>query len=273
VVGLLGRKHTVWWERAQFSQFLNFTPVAPYILYWHAASGTMQLGKWGEHITAANYQSKMLCFKFGSVVGMDWNGDFTTANIKFNPMTTPSSVTNDWATVPYYSTADWNAGRKDVSASTYHTAANVKAGKGDPCKLVGMTVTDIRNGATDNHAWRLPLRENNQTFVGSSTNQFAGSDYYIWTPNGENATNPGVGILHKGTANDAQLPAAGLRMYGTGEVIESGIAGRYWNSEITLDEAAVLHGYRFAFDSASVQLFGHSHATDMAFAVRCVPQS
>jgi hypothetical protein len=252
--------------KIQFSQFSQFiTPTAPYILYWHEASNTMQLGKWGEHITAANYQSKMLCFKFGGVVGMDLNGigAFTTDVIKFNPMTTPASVTNDWDTVPVYASTDYP---KNVSDNTYHTAANVKAGKGDPCKLVGLTIAQIKAGAIDNGKYRLPTNADNQDFIGTTDRKPAGSAYFIYTPNGENAANPAVATFPLGTAQGASLPCAGARnIYG--EVYSQGSYGHYWSSTASSGTAAYdifLYGSNASPSNSGTLL--------NAFPVRCVPQ-
>jgi hypothetical protein len=228
----------------------------------------MQLGKWGEHITKDNYQSKMLVFKFGGVVGMDWNGDFTTANIKFNP-TVAVTLTDDYSTVPSYSTADWNANRKDVSASTYHNLANIKAGKGDPCKLIGLTVAQIKAGQIDSKAWRLPTMEDNQKFVGSEIAQPDGEGNYIWTPNGENATNPPVGTVLNGTANGAVLPVVGWRSPDpSGAVSAQGIHGHFWSST-PMDDS---NGHRLYWWAGYINPSYGSVYTH-GYPVRCVPQS
>jgi uncharacterized protein (TIGR02145 family) len=224
----------------------------------------MQLGAWGDQITAANYKTKMLCFKFGSVVGMDLNSTaFSTANIKFNPMTTPSSVTN-WATVPVYVSTDY---LKNVSDASYHYKANVLAGKGDPCKLVGLTIAQIKAGAIDNRSYRLPTRVDNSDFVGSGGLQEPGSEYYTWTPNGENATNPSVGTILKGTANGAQFPASGYRSV-EGEVWDQGRASFFWTSRL-YDETSAHHMYigREYVQTSAYTAFQYGHP------VRCVPQS
>jgi hypothetical protein len=227
----------------------------------------MRLGTWGNQITAANYQSKMLCFKFGSVVGMDLNtGAFTTANIKFNPMTTPASVTN-WATVPLYANADYTAGVTNISASNWHNVANMKAGKGDPCKLVGLTVEQIRAGSIDNGEYRLPTNADNQSFVGSASTQDTGSAYYSWTTNGSNATNPGVGTILLGTAKGARLPALGVREEG---MYFQGTHGYYLSS---MSSSSTNRYCLFANPTGVTPAAEHANYASLAFAVRCVPQS
>jgi hypothetical protein len=229
----------------------------------------MQLGKWGNQITAANYKTKMLCFKFGSVVGVDLNGTaFSTANIKFNP-TVGVTISSTYSTVPSYTAADYTAGVTNVSATNYHTAANVKLGKGDPCKLVGLTVAQVKAGVIDNKSYRLPTTAENVAFVGSSEIQPTGSDYYTWIPNGENATNPGVGILHKGTANGTKLPAAGGRYQPDGEVVTQGLWGMYRAS--TTDGTS---GDRLRIYVASLSPSGaNNDGYTRGYPVRCVPQS
>jgi hypothetical protein len=270
---MTGYTTPVFTKALQFSQFLKtniINPTHPYILYWDATTNTMQLGTWGEHITAANYQSKMLCFKFGSVVGMDLNGTaFSTANIKFNPTVGvtitgygTNSTNGEANMVPGFTAADYTAGIRNVSATTYHHKTNVLAGKGDPCKLVGMTVTDIRNGATDNHAWRLPTNKENQDFVGSPDYQATGSAYFVYTTG-----TPAVGTFPSGTANGAKLPAAGWRNFSSGNVGAAGINGFYWSST-----SHGTYANELLFVTTEIRP-SHTNAFAHGFAVRCVPQS
>jgi hypothetical protein len=252
--------------KIQFSQFLMPTltnPTAPYILYFDAASNTMQLGAWGNQITAANYQSKMLWFKFGGVVGFDLNDTaFSTDVIRFNPMSTPASITN-WASVPFYTTEDWDADRKDVSASTYHHKTNVLAGKGDPCKLVGLTIKQIQAGTVDNGRFRLPTLKENQDFVGSPDNQTTGSAYYSWTTG-----SPGVGTMYLGTAKGFQLPTPGHYL-NDGTVDFKGSHGIYWSSTAS---STVLRGYCLFVNSNYISS-SYWELVGRGFSVRCVPQS
>jgi hypothetical protein len=209
----------------------------------------------------------MLCFKFGSVVGVDLNGNFTTDNIKFNPMTNPASVTNDWATVPYYSNADLNAGITNVSVDAYHHKTNVLAGRGDPCKLVGLTITQIRAGTIDNGKYRLPTHADNVTFVGSPESQEPGSEYFIYTPNGTNAENPAVATFPLGETKGAQLPAVGRGGYNDGSVT-SATGALYSTSHIGSDG----HFNYLRFDPTILWVNNNGTYSGAAFPVRCVPQ-
>ncbi|MDR1671713.1 MAG: hypothetical protein LBR57_04260, partial [Alistipes sp.] len=137
----------------------------------------------------------MAHFKFGSVVGFDMTGNFTSGQmtaIRFNPTNTTwtsygSDATSGTGIIPGFDTSDYETGLRDVSASTYHNSTNVPLGKGDPCRLVGLTVAQIKAGSIDSGQYRLPTRAENQAFVGSTSSQAAGSSYYTWTANGANA--------------------------------------------------------------------------------------
>jgi uncharacterized protein (TIGR02145 family) len=277
---MTGYTTPVFTKALQFSQLLVnlIEPTAPYILYWDATTGTMQLGKWSNQITAANYKTTMLVFKFGGVVGMDLNGTtFALSNIKFNP-TVDVSITG-WGVietngeanmVPGFTAADYTAGIRNVSATTYHKIANVKEGKGDPCKLVGLTIEQIKAGVIDNGQWRLPTNIENQSFVGSSANQSAGSAYYTYTANAADSTNPAVCTFSAGTANGAQLPAAGYRFRNSGGISNLGDRGFYWSSEPYSGSGGyslVLHDTTVFPSNADTY-----HRYGMAMSVRCVPQ-
>ncbi len=121
------------------------------------ASGKLAVGRWGDpNVTLAN----LLYFKFGGVIGFDaddtsdagWGFD----DIKFNP--TPLTATditayttdpfdaaqsNALPRVPGFVKKDYDDGVRSVSSADYHTFSNIKAGKGDPCQLIGLTAAQI----------------------------------------------------------------------------------------------------------------------------------
>jgi hypothetical protein len=253
--------------------FTDDTP--PYILYWDETTETMQLGAWGDALDATNYASKMLFFKFGGVVGFTNNGEngdaFDISSIIFNPVV--GTAITGYATsqsdsalpdVPSFTTTDHDNGIRDVSSATYHTLANVKAGKGDPCKLVGLTVAQIQAGVIDNGLYRLPTNAENQAFFGTST---ASNDtaYSTWTVNDANEANPGTRTFHKSDPANAVLPAAGYRHYSGGTVTGRDTNGFYWSS--TPGDST--RGYGLSFYSSLVTpsnycIYGHG------FAIRCV---
>jgi uncharacterized protein (TIGR02145 family) len=259
---------------ATFGRGVHNDGTFPYILYWDEASQTMQVGKWGGALNASNYASKMLFFKFGGVVGFtngeDWD---TSTSIKFNPSLTAitgyGSSQNDSALpdIPSFTTTDYNNGISDVSSATYHTLDNVLAGKGDPCKLIGLTVAQIQAGVIDNGLYRLPTRSDNHTFFGSSSTS-NDETYSTWTANDYNETNPGTRTFHKSDPANAILPAAGWRSYNGGTVGERGKHGYYWSS--TLKDST--GGYYLDFVSTNVGPSHGSYYYGNAFAVRCVRQ-
>jgi hypothetical protein len=237
------------------------TPVAPYILYWHAASGTMRLGKWTTLVGAVK-NANQLFFKFGGVVGFTnvvaadgtpWPG---ASAVKFNPVT-GSPVYSSYASIPSYTEADWDADRKDVSASTYHSLANIKLGKGDPCKLVGLTVAQIRAGTINNGDWRLPTHAELVAEYSSPT--------YIPGSGWVNGTYPTAGII-SGDIDTSFLPAVGGRNNG-GVTWDVGMDGHWWSSQAKDNENC----YYMYFSNGVV---APSAYTDFqyGYSVRCVPQ-
>jgi uncharacterized protein (TIGR02145 family) len=235
----------------------------PSILYFKGsgANTTLEVGTWGIEITADNYASVMAFFKFGSVVGFDLTGTVTGSMtaVKFNPSTvTPT----DYGTIPVYAAADYSNNILDVSASTWHNSTNVPLGKGDPCRLVGLTAAQVKAGSIDSGQYRLPTDAENQAFLGSTTSQTAGSAYYTVSGGWVSTTNPGVGTFPVGGIS---LPAAGRRDYTTGSVSNQGSAGRYWSS--TVRDSTL--GYRLSFGSSSVSPSGTA-SYSYGFAVRCV---
>jgi uncharacterized protein (TIGR02145 family) len=220
--------------------------------------GVLQVGTWGVELTASNYLEKMLWFKFGSVVGFDLTGNFTSGSmtaIKFNPSTvTPT----DYGTIPVYA---YDSAIRDVSASTWHNSTNVPLGKGDPCRLVGLTAAQVKAGSIDSGQYRLPTNAENVAFVGISAYQSAGSAYYTWT-----AGSPGVGTFPAGNAPGISLPAAGFRTM-SGSVYSQGTEGRFWSSTV----ANSTSGYRMYFNSTVVYSTNIDYYA-VGYAVRCVRQ-
>jgi hypothetical protein len=199
----------------------------------------LSLGTWGSEIDATNYLEKIAYFKWGSVIGFDnlslhtaFNSDFATANnaVKFNPMPTSSSFST-YGNVPYSSGSN-------IETTNY---TNTRAGKGDPCKLIGLTVAQLRgitndsdltallDGRGDDYKnWAMPTSAQNITFVGTSTNTSHGT-YTTASPTSPawSATNPGYVTFLQG--GNAILPAAGYRDT-SGAVALQGTGGYYWSA-------------------------------------------
>ncbi|MGL5980474.1 MAG: hypothetical protein ACRCZY_06290 [Phocaeicola sp.] len=156
---------------------------------------------------------------------------------------------------------------KEQSVGDYptHTAANLKVGKGDPCKLVGFTQEFIENeinsgSAPDNGKWCTPTKEENKKF-GAKENRSN------WTKlDGINGRYFGPGATSTGTGGEF-LPASGFRHFSNGTLDAQGTLAFYWSCTLHLSS----NGYNLNFyqsgvtpENDNLQAYGYS--------VRCVPQ-
>lgn len=177
-----------------------------------------------------------LFFKFGSVVGI-YSGnhantmlpasgitdDFDSGDVAFN--STATAAYSNWDAVPYA-----NGGEIE------HTLASVKAGKGDPCRLIGYTVQQIKDATVvpDNKTWRLPTNAENQAFSGQTSN--VNTTVHWWDLAGGTNPSPFSGVAggefpSRGNGGAGKfLPAAGYRHPTTGTVTNQGSSGIYWSS-------------------------------------------
>jgi hypothetical protein len=221
----------------------------------------MQLGKWTTQGGAAN-NANQLHFKFGSVVGFTnivapngtaWPG---ASAVKFNPVT-GSPVYSDYTSIPNWNGSNTTDGY--ISSDSYHTKANVLTGRGDPCKLVGLTIKQIEAGAVDNGEYRLPTEAENGAY--SSPTYVAGNG---WVAN----TLPTAGI-HTGTIGTSFLPAAGERNPADGTTWNVGLHGHYWSSRAVSSTA----GDQLHFYSGHVYTSNFTANAHSGHPVRCVPQS
>jgi hypothetical protein len=218
-------------------------PGAP-ILYWDASTSTMRVAEWGTvpELTVPNYATSMIFTKFGGTVGFVMRGADGTAfgvqDIRFDPTTGPNTpitgygysndnLQNFLPNVP----ARLTNSTGEVSSDTYHTLANVRQGRGDICRLAGMTVADINAMSTDADlyakeaalaaqgigGWRLPSKAENDAFI---------SDAFTPSIPGAGFVDSPLFITKGGVP---MLPAAGNRsMYGS--VLNQGVLGYYWSS-------------------------------------------
>jgi uncharacterized protein (TIGR02145 family) len=173
-----------------------------------------------------------------------------------------------WASVPSYVAADYP--KEITPESGYHTIANVKAGKGDPCRLVGLDLAKINDTAAasltyaniDNGRWRLPTPAEQQSFSGRELN---GNYTEHWTTlNGVNG-----GMFPNTTIGDAAtfLPAAGGRNNSSGQVFNQNSAGLYWSST----PLSTVGGEILTINSTSVYPLSNTNYAQ-GFSVRCVRQ-
>ncbi len=253
--------------------------------------GRLSLGSFDN--TTVKFDNIAL-FKFGSVIGVDTTaGDVDATKIKFNP--TPLAwgteilywgnapgATNDTKNilpnVPGFVPADYNGGITDISTDIYNTTSNVRAGKGDPCRLIGYTADEIKNMSNTtlstvlaNAKYRMPTREDNYALVGSETQVNWSPDYTNhWIANDLNETNPAVAAfplnITPGAEGSYNLVAAGYRNGNTGAETNQGAYGFYRTSTAT----SALYGYYLNFNSTSVYPTGNYTAA-YGMTVRCLP--
>ncbi len=269
------------------------------ILYLDA-NGRLSVGKFSDGTVNI---SNLLLFKFGSVIGFNANepsGNFALDDILFNPSAlvvgTDITAYYDPATygdilpgIPAFVPADYTTGGiRNISEDSYHNAANIRTGKGDPCRLVGLAankVNELSHSELNNHrsGWRMPTAKEQANFIGGEP----GGAWESWQPgttyNGPiNASYPYYDHATSGatgTANDPHtgsfpvvdcfqsqyssvLPATGYVFYG---IYNSDFrAGEYWSSTLYDNNNA----YRLSFDASRV--FLDQHQFFYGFAVRCI---
>jgi hypothetical protein len=254
------------------------------ILYL-APDSTLSVGKWKDgQITMQN----LLFFKFGGVVGFTapnppaaytWDVGANPGLIKFNPTTISfTSYTGNPAGIPGYTTNDdYNQGANrvlNISDPAYHKAAFIRAGKGDPCKLVNLkpstikSMSDIQLNA-HNSGWRLATYVENLDFLRGPAFWF---DPLLINPSLPNTTATYWGSL--GGRDGGWFPITGPREITTGRTTRTinqhgflpitgyytsqgqgnnnrGVyntigSGAYWSG--TVAESAL--GYRILFDQS-----------------------
>jgi hypothetical protein len=138
------------------------------LIYFDSATGRLQVGKWyesegGGAVNATN----IMAFQFGSVIGFDlWDEEWSADVIKFNTTDTPDEQFGyDFKEyVPrfnFFRTApDWNGTgpAPETWYDSYHNLGNVRLGKGDPCRLAGMSVGQIKNFENDSDLYGEEFR-------------------------------------------------------------------------------------------------------------------
>jgi hypothetical protein len=233
------------------AEFVTDTP--PYILYWDKYTNTIQASSWsltgnGGKVNIDN----ILFFKFGSVVGMlrpgtdGWNA----SKIKFNP----SGATWSYASIPYL---DNYSAVTDISSPSYHSLDNVRIGRGDPCKLVGLTVDDINSNITTLHDSGLRMADNNVMGLYASTNRYEEIAGYYGLMIGIDDQNNNV------TGIESFLPALGGYTE-TGAATSDG--PYYWSKTMTAGRGAWM-----LYLTNGVRGWMLEYNTARGCAVRCVP--
>lgn len=241
----------------------------------------------GQYIITNDPRDAGLYFKFGSVVGVytdnhalkNLTPPLTGSTDAFDYLDLPwnlNSLTgaSGWTAVPYTSTLT-------TITTAYHTAANVVAGKGDPCRLVGLDLGKIKANVStpgnlttadiDNGKWMLPTNADNTAFRGT------GVGTHSWGANEEGNISYGVAGAELPNRNGGYgiykfLPFAGNRN-------ASGTIGASYGTQSSYgwcyssQPASTNVGYCMYFTGALINTtYSAGITADYAMNVRCVRQ-
>lgn len=118
------------------------------------------------------------CFRYGSVVALSSTataGAFNAASdvVWIPDVTKNTTPVSSWDDVGYMTSGD-------VSGDA-HTLENIKLGKGDPCRLVGLSESEIASGTIDNKLWRMPTMPEMQWLVTAQNYTFDTRGYYSFS--------------------------------------------------------------------------------------------
>lgn len=256
-------------------------PMEPYILYLtpygHLAAGQWRGNDQGENpkidpdarVTANN----ILYVKFGSTVGSSGKPDdfvknwdvWDASKATFNPTFQDYSI---WSSIPYPST-EFQVG-DNIGGDSFNTPDNLVNGKGDICRLVGLTAQQVRDlynkgqlGSYES-GFRMPTPQQNLDFLGAYTVGAHWIEGYVngWFERGGMFPNTATGSMK------TYLPATDYRS-DDGNFWGSVESAYYWSNEkssMSYHRAHVLH---FTEDNVNSGSFTE-RAGDLGNAVRCV---
>lgn len=177
------------------------------------------------------------CFRYGSVVALSSTavaGEFDPAtDVLWMPEVAKSATpVTSWDDVRYMSAGD--------VSETVHTLEGIKQGKGDPCRLVGLSESEIASGIIDNKLWRLPTDAELQ-----------------WLITARNQTTDPRGFYSYGYL---LTPFNGYRTE-TGVMVPSDASsGHYWSAS---------EGRAFSFDTDNAPVIAVDQPAK-AYAIRCL---
>jgi hypothetical protein len=245
-------------------------------------------------------------FKFGSIVAINSRSggmqDLAMARLNVNTINTstnyvafkPTTLTiTVWGGtnavvngVPGYS---FNADGPLTSSSddSYHNLANVQKGKGDPCRLIGMTANEISSFTTDAQlyareaelaatgegGWRMPTNDENKAITQQPLNSVSGNpNTPFWTAMTYLGTTYGdvPGVIFPNAENGLTrtfLPANGY-INTTPNINNQGFSGNYWLSN-PVNPNASSNIYYMTFTASTFYTHSATGASE-AMGVRCV---
>ena len=185
-----------------------------------------------QYVLTTDPRDAGLYFRYGSVVGLFSGTGRHTQDLSLGTNTSVFNVANhvtinvSTVTITGVSDVPYVNTHTHIDAA-YHTATNVKAGRGDPCRLVGLDLNNIRNKSAgqltateiDNFTWRLPTGPEHQQFSGYTTIQSVTPPGIWWWSLNQNPSNFTLGIPggefpernHPNGGAGKFLPAVGQR--------------------------------------------------------------
>jgi hypothetical protein len=171
-----------------------------------------------------------------------------------------------------------------VSDDLYHTLANVRDGRGDPCRLIGMTVGEIKAfgsdaamyareaqlASTGEGGWRTPSLEENQGITQQTENTISGSLFWFLFPyTAPLKSVPGAVFPNSATpVLSSFLPANGLMRFldfTAARINNQGYSGNYWLATPT----DATNARYMTFTNSTLYTNSSTLMTTM-FGVRCI---
>ncbi len=223
------------------------------------AGGILTLAADGK-LAVNDPNGEILYFPFGGITASKATNSadllWINTDIVFNPLsdTHPSTGYNDPADLPAYDNTDAAANITDISHSNYHNIANLALGKGDPCRLVGLSakgVADLIAGGNlsiHNSGWKMQSIADACDLLGVSNpgyNPFPNSGHWVI----DESRYPKYGAigsyfpLNRTSEKLNFLPAAGF--YSSGQL--SGTSGQDISGFYLTSEFDIVQGGSVAF--------------------------
>ncbi|MGL5957946.1 MAG: hypothetical protein ACRCZZ_05070, partial [Phocaeicola sp.] len=186
-------------------------------------SYTARFGKGAPRITVKdgvlaitrNPEERGVYFQYGSVVA--WYATEGAPTIAWDMSTTSTPWDNSWRIEIFF---------------PEQTLDNIKAGKGDPARLIGLTKAEIEEGKVDNNTWRLPVLADFDEILRGGHSNVTVMNGVRGRVFGKGATPTGVGGIF--------IPFSGALKKDDGTNLGVGFYSISWSSEITADSAGTL---------------------------------
>ena len=212
-----------------------------------AFNGVIAIGSDGRYTLEgeSDDNARTVHFKYGSVIAIAVNNNKQTwsmDDVIFNPTGTQFG---NWDAVTY------ELGNVNINGA-YHTYEKVMAGKGDPCRLVGLDLDNLSTSNYDNGKWRLPTAAeyNSSTYDASQWLDEVKMRIKPVTIDGETVSQPAAGYRYD-LHSIYEYQAGGA--YLTSNYSSTGVYSFYYNIDVTPEKNKEM-------------------SKNYGYAVRCVPQ-